>query len=316
MPNVLTYESFLRTYSPEGIWPQSDQWGMHDYTLEGAQGATSFNEIIATGYGQPENAKEFADLAQWVNYDGHRSLFESRSKNRMGLLMWMSHSCWPSMVWQTYDYYFEPTAAYFAIKKASEPLHIQWNPATDEVEVVNYSAGLHSGLKARVQVLNMDASVAWEKEATVDSREDTTEKCIKLQFPDALSEVHFIKLTLEENGKIVSENFYHRSKVENNYQALKQLPKVPVRAQTQYMKADDGEWQAEITVENRSSAPALMVRLNIVGDKDGLQFLPIFYSDNYFALLPGETKVVRVHWKDVDTRGNAPLLKVSGYNVE
>lgn len=316
MPNVLTYESFQRTYSPEGIWPQSDQWGMHDYTLEGAQGATSFNEIIATGYGQPESAKEFADLAQWVNYDGHRSLFESRSKNRMGLLMWMSHSCWPSMVWQTYDYYFEPTAAYFAIKKASEPLHIQWNPATDEVEVVNYHAGLRPGLKARVQVLNMDATVAWEKEVTVDSREDTTEKCIKLEFPDGLSQVHFIKLVLEENGKAVSENFYHRSKVENNYQALKQLPKVSLRAQTQYDKGDDGEWKAEVTVENRSDAPALMVRLNIVGDKDGKQFLPIFYSDNYFALLPGETKVVRVHWKDVDTRGNAPLLKVSGYNVE
>ena len=316
MPNVLTYESFLRTYSPEGIWPQSDQWGMHDYTLEGAQGATSFNEIIATGYGQPESAKEFADLAQWVNYDGHRSLFESRSKNRMGLLMWMSHSCWPSMVWQTYDYYFEPTAAYFAIKKASEPLHIQWNPATDEVEVVNYHAGLRPGLKARVQVLNMDATVAWEKEVSVDSREDTTEKCIKLEFPDGLSQVHFIKLVLEENGKAVSENFYHRSKVENNYQALKQLPKVSLRAQTQYDKGDDGEWKAEVTVENRSDAPALMVRLNIVGDKDGKQFLPIFYSDNYFALLPGETKVVRVHWKDVDTRGNAPLLKVSGYNVE
>lgn len=316
MPNVLTYESFLRTYSPEGIWPQSDQWGMHDYTLEGAQGATSFNEIIATGYGQPESAEEFANLAQWVNYDGHRSLFESRSKNRMGLLMWMSHSCWPSMVWQTYDYYFEPTAAYFAIKKASEPLHIQWNPATDEVEVVNYHAGLRPGLKARVQVLNMDATVAWEKEATVDSREDTTEKCIKLEFPDGLSQVHFIKLVLEENGKAVSENFYHRSKVENNYQALKQLPKVSLRAQTQYDKGDDGEWKAEVTVENRSDAPALMVRLNIVGDKDGKQFLPIFYSDNYFALLPGETKVVRVHWKDVDTRGNAPLLKVSGYNVE
>ena len=315
MPNVLTYESFLRTYSPEGIWPQSDQWGMHDYTLEGAQGATSFNEIIATGYGQPESAEEFANLAQWVNYDGHRSLFESRSKNRMGLLMWMSHSCWPSMVWQTYDYYFEPTAAYFAIKKASEPLHIQWNPATDEVEVVNYHAGLRPGLKARVQVLNMDATVAWEKEVTVDSREDTTEKCIKLEFPDGLSQVHFIKLVLEENGKAVSENFYHRSKVENNYQALKQLPKVSLRAQTQYDKGDDGEWKAEVTVENRSDAPALMVRLNIVGDKDGKQFLPIFYSDNYFALLPGETKVVRVHWKDVDTRGNAPLLKVSGYNV-
>ena len=226
MPNVMTYESMLRTFSPEGIWPQDNQWGMHDYTREGAQGCTSFNEIIAKGYGEPQSAKEFAELAQWVNYDGHRSLFESRSQNRKGLLMWMSHSCWPSMVWQTYDYYFEPTAAYFAIKKASEPLHIQWNPATDEVEVVNYSAGTRKGLTAKVQILNMDGSVAWEKEATVDSNEDTTDKCIKLAFPANLSKVHFIKMVLTENGKVVSDNFYHRSLEENNYQDLRQLAKV------------------------------------------------------------------------------------------
>ena len=84
------------------------------------------------------------------------------------------------MVWQTYDYYFEPTAAYFAIKKASEPLHIQWNPATDEVEVVNYSGGMRKGLTAKAQLLNMNASIVWEKEVIVDSHEDTTDKCISL----------------------------------------------------------------------------------------------------------------------------------------
>ena len=316
MPNVMTYESFLRTYSPQGIWPQSDEWGMHDYTLEGAQGATSFNEIIAKGYGEPQNAKEFTELAQWVNYDGHRSLFESRSIHRMGLLMWMSHPCWPSMVWQTYDYYFEPTAAYFAIKKACEPLHIQWNPATDEVEVVNYHAGAHPGLTAHAQVLNMDATLAWESEAKVNSREDTTEKCIKLQFPDNLTKVHFIKLTLKEGDRIVSENFYHRSLEENNYQDLKQLEKVSIQADMRYEQAADGEWHAVISLENPASVPALMVRLNIVGQEDGQQFLPIFYSDNYFALLPGEKKEVRVRWKDEDTRGNAPKLMVTGYNVK
>ena len=183
-----------------------------------------------------------ASSSQWVNYDGHRSLFESRSKNRMGLLMWMSHPCWPSMVWQTYDYYFEPTAAYFGIKKACEPLHIQWNPATDEVEVVNYHAGAHADLTAHVQVLNMDASVAWESEAKVNSQEDTTEKCIKLQFPDNLTKVHFIKLTLKEGDKVVSENFYHRSKEENNYQDLKQLAKVALQSDLQYEQDANGEW--------------------------------------------------------------------------
>ena len=316
MPNVMTYESMLRTFSPEGIWPQGDQWGMHDYTREGAQGAISFNEIIAKGYGEPQSAKEFAELAQWVNYDGHRSLFESRSMNRKGLLMWMSHPCWPSMVWQTYDYYFEPTAAYFGIKKASEPLHIQWNPATDEVEVVNYNAGAHKGLTAKVQILNMDASVAWEKEVTLDSNEDTTDKCIKLEFPAGISKVHFIKMTLTENGKVVSDNFYHRSLEENNYQDLARLPKVALQSDITTNKAPDGTWNATAVIENTTSTPALMIRLNVVGEQDGQQFLPMFYSDNYFSLLPGEKKEVRIHWKDEDTRGNAPKVVVSGYNVE
>lgn len=316
MPNVMTYEGFCRTYSEEGIWPQSDEWGMHDYTLQGAQGAASFNEIIAEGYGKPQSAREFTELAQWVNYDGHRSLFESRSKNRMGLLMWMSHPCWPSMVWQTYDYYLEPTAAYFAIKKASEPLHIQWNPATDEVEVVNYSAGTHSHLTARVQILNMDASVAWEKETTVDSREDTTEKCIKLEFPETLSEVYFIKLWLLEDGKILSDNFYHASRKGINYQALKQLPEVTLDCQAKMAQDKEGNWTATVTLTNPTSTPALMTRINVVGDKDGDQFLPILYEDNYFALLPGEQKEVSVRWKDVDTRGNSPVIRITGYNVK
>lgn len=316
MPNVMTYESMLRTFSPKGIWPQDDEWGMHDYTREGAQGCTSFNEIIAKGYGEPQSAKEFACLAQWVNYDGHRSLFESRSQNRKGLLMWMSHSCWPSMVWQTYDYYFEPTAAYFAIKKASEPLHIQWNPATDEVEVVNYSAGTHKGLTAKVQVLNMDASVAWEKEATVDSNEDTTDKCIKLEFPENLSKVHFIKMTLVEDGKVISDNFYHRSLEENNYQDLQKLPKVALQSATTVDKNADGTWSAVSVIENKTSTPALMIRLNVVGGKDGQQILPVFYSDNYFSLLPGEKKEVRMDWKDEDARGNEGKVVISGYNVE
>ena len=316
MPNVMTYESMLRTFSPEGLWPQDHQWGMHDYTREGAQGCTSFNEIIAKGYGEPQSAKEFAELAQWVNYDGHRSLFESRSLNRKGLLMWMSHPCWPSMVWQTYDYYFEPTAAYFAIKKASEPLHIQWNPATDEVEVVNYSGGMRKGLTAKAQLLNMNASVVWEKEATVDSHEDTTDKCIRLEFPSDLSKVHFIKLTLTENGAVVSENFYHRSLEENNYQALRELPKVKLLPAIDTRKDPDGIWHATVTVENTTATPALMIRVNVTGEKDGLQFLPVFYSDNYFALLPGEKKTVNIRWKDEDTRGNTPKVQLSGYNVE
>lgn len=315
MPNVMNYESLVRTFSPEALWPQNAQWGQHDYTMEGAQSCASFNAIIEKGFGKPNNAKEFADLAQWVNYDGYRGMFESRSLNRKGLLLWMTHPAWPSMVWQTYDYYFEPTAAYFGCKKASEPLHIQWNPVTDEIEVVNYSAGVRNGLTAKAQIINMDGSISWENEVSVDSKEDTTNKCMKLDFPASVSSAHFVKLTLTENGKIVSDNFYLRGVEEGNYQALREMPKVTLRSNVATNKGNDGTWTATATLENTSSTPALMIRVNVVGEKDGEQFLPMFYSDNYFSLLPGEKKEINIHWKDVDTRGETPKVVISGYNV-
>ncbi len=127
MPNVPTLESIQLMLPERYRWPQNIEWAIHDYTLAGAQGGASFNSWIANSYGEAKDLEEWVTLAQFVNYDGHRAMIEAQSKNRMGLLIWMSHPAWPCFVWQTYDYYFEPTAGYFGIKKASEPLHIQWN---------------------------------------------------------------------------------------------------------------------------------------------------------------------------------------------
>lgn len=124
---------------------------------------SSFNQRIEESFGKVDNITDWLSLAQWINYEGYRAMFEAQSKNRMGMLLWMSHPAWPSLVWQTYDYYFEPTAAYFGCKKASEPLHIQWNAFSDSIEVVNYSSIEGFGLTAGMEVLNLDGTVKWEK---------------------------------------------------------------------------------------------------------------------------------------------------------
>lgn len=36
MPNVMTYESMKQMLPESALWPQNSQWGLHDYTLEGA----------------------------------------------------------------------------------------------------------------------------------------------------------------------------------------------------------------------------------------------------------------------------------------
>jgi hypothetical protein len=314
MPNVMTYESLKQTLPESALWPQNSLWGLHDYCLESAQAAASFNQIIETGFGKSDNARKFTELAQWVNYNGYRGMFEGRSLYRQGLLLWMSHPAWPSMVWQTYDYYLEPTAAYFGCKKASEPIHIQWNPVFDNVEVVNYNAGNKPGLVAKAEIINMDGAVQWQKERTLECKEDSTAICFKLEFTKSLTSVHFIKLLLKQGDKTISENFYWRGNIDGNYQALKGLPVIKLQNNSKSEKSGS-DWLLTTTLKNTTKTPALMVRLMVVGKDKGARILPVFYSDNYVSLMPGETKVITMKLKDEDTLGEKPVVEISGYNL-
>jgi hypothetical protein len=314
MPNIVTMDSLRQMMPEKDWWPQNDVWGLHDFNQTGAQRGASFNEMIEQNYGGATNAADWIELAQFVNYDGYRAMFEAQGKNRMGVLLWMSHSSWPSFVWQTYDYYFEVNGGYFGAKKGSEPLHVQWNPLTDNVEVVNYSGGNAKGLAVTAEVINMDGKVAWSKSATVDSSEDSVLTPIGLEFPATLTPVHFIRLTMSRGDRAVSDNFYLRGTKENDFGAIRSLPKVTVEAATK-VERDGAEWVLTTYLQNSSAQPALMVTVKAVREKTGDRILPALYSDNYVALMPHESRMIFTKLNDADTRGERPGIVVGGFNV-
>lgn len=306
-PNIPTLDSVRLMMPEKALWPQALDWGLHDFCLKGAMDGAGFRAIIDSSYGGAHSAEEWIRLAQFVNYDTYRAMFEAQSRYRMGVLLWMSHACWPSFVWQTYDYYFEPTAAYFGSKKGSEPLHIQWNSLEETVEVVNYSAGKMTGLQATVELFNLDGKRVDQKSATVDSGEDSTVTVFPVSYPTGLTPVHFLRLSLSRSGKLLSTNFYWRSKVRNDYRALRELPPAKLTLQTSAKQAGD-LWNLTGTVHNPSAWPALMVRVKAVREKTGDRVLPVIYSDNYIALMPGETQTVTAEVRAADTRGETPKL--------
>jgi hypothetical protein len=327
MPNVMNYEDMVRAFGEDNIEPVNTMahpnamYGLHDYTLGGlpnmssAQSAESFNQIIAKAFGEPADAKEFGALAQWVNYDGYRAIFEARSEQRRGMILWMSHPAWPSMVWQTYDYYFEPTGAYFGSKKACEPLHILVNPVFEDVEVVNYHALDHKGLKAAAQLINLDGTVVWTKDATIDIREDQTVACFPLEFPSELSDAYFIKLTLTDaSGEVVSDNFYWRGREEGNLQALRTVAKTSPKCKVA-RTSTASEHCFTVTVSNNDKVPAMMLRLKAMDSATDDLVLPVLYSDNYFFLMPGESRTVTVKVRKEDCAGK-PYIALSGFNVD
>jgi hypothetical protein len=315
MPNVVTLDSLRQMMPAAGRWPLGDLWGIHDFTSTGAQGASTWLEMIEKTYGGAKNDAEFVALSQFIDYDGYRAMFEAQAKNRMGLLLWMSHPCWPSFVWQTYDYYLDQSGGYYGSKKGAEPLHIQWNPVTDSVEVVNYSGGNAAGLVAEAEILNIDGSQKWRMTAAVDSAEDSVQSPIKMEYPAGLTPVHFIRLKVTRAGRTVSDNFYLRGLEEYNFRAIRELPRVRITPSVKAERHGD-RWVLTAELTNTSKQPALMVRVKAVREKSGDRILPAIYSDNYVALMPGEHRTITAELNNADTRGERPRIVVEGFNVE
>lgn len=317
MPAPMNYENMVRAMGKEALEPVSTiahpntMYGLHDYTLgrkaNAAQQTESFNELLEKAFGEPADAAEFAALAQWINYDGYRAMFEGRGEYRRGLLLWMSHPAWPSMVWQTYDYYFEPTGAYFGCKKACEPLHIQLNQYSREVEVVNYHAGNKSALTASALVLDMGGTVVGEQSFELDMPEDSTAEAFVLDVPEEAGRVYYVKLILKDAaGAVLSSNFYVQGREEGNFKALRELGQASLEA------SFDGR---KLQIENSGDVPALMIRLCLRDRRSGEMVLPVIYSDNYFSLMPGEKHTVETEVSPDDYSGDA-MMEISAFNLK
>jgi hypothetical protein len=315
-PNIPEMASLRRIIPQADLWPQDKVWPVHDFFLRSMFPDFHFPpDAIQTQYGGANNIEDWDGLEQFIDYDAYRGMFEGQSKSRFGLLIWMSHPAWPSLLWQTYDYFFETDAGYFGAKKGAEPLHIQWNASTDGVEVVNDSAGRQPGLTAHAELLNIDGSVQWQKSAPLDSREDSTLTPIQIVYPANLSPTHFIRLTLTRGKTVLSSNFYLRGLKEGDYRAIRGLSPANVEAQT-HVEQQGVEWLLTTELHNASASPALMVRVKAVRETTGDRILPALYDDNYIALMPNERATIQTRLEDADTRGEHPKIVVEGFNIQ
>jgi hypothetical protein len=166
-------------------------------------------------------------------------------------------------------------------------------------------------------VLNLDGSPQYTHTDTVTAAPSAATDLGVIAFPSRLSPVHFIKLELRDGeGRLLSDNFYWRGAPddEDNFQALNTLPTVTLDIQA--TRHDTGGLcLLDVVVHNPSQSVALMSHLQLRKARSGQRVLPVFYSDNYLSLLPGERKTLTVEAAADDLGGEAPLLAVDGWNV-
>src|ERR1017187_4401963 len=258
-------------------------------------------------------------------------MFEASGRNKYtstGVSQWMLNNAWPGLIWHLYDWYLRPGGSYFGAKKACEPLHVQYSYDDRGVVIVNSYYRPFANMKVRTRVLNLDMTEKFSKESKVDVGEDSSTLVTTLPELAGLSSTYFVSLELRDSsGNVVSRNLYWLStKPETlewekstwyvtptgtfaDFTALNGLPPVELKVAAA-SKADS----TSVTVTNPGKTLAFGVHVKVKKGADGDEVLPVLWEDNYFALLPGESRQVTAAYNARDLGRARPVVEVESWS--
>lgn len=317
--SVPTMES-IQGMLPQKDWETiDDAWAQHDMA-KGAQRGDTYPTTLAKRYGHIRNLADFVRKAQLANYEAFRAMYEGRNaemfKTTTGVITWMSHPAQPSFVWQLYHYDLEPNASLYAAKKAAETVHVQLNESNGSIQVVNNKGDAFKGLKVRATIYDSNSKRASEKTYSVEQvPASTTQTIAPLEVGKEITPLYFVKLDLLDRAdKVVSTNFYWQNVSQDDFTAMDTLPTAKLNiAATEQVRGE----KTVLTVKLLNDTPTIALSAHVqLHRKSGERVLPVFYSDNYLSLVPGEERTVTVEFATKDLKGEKPLLQVDGFNVD
>jgi exo-1,4-beta-D-glucosaminidase len=331
IPSLASREKFLP--DPKA-WPPTANWSMH-YGGGKFTDLQVFDSTMQAVYAKPNSAADYERIAQTMEYDTERAMFEAYSKrkyNSTGVIQWMLNNAWPSMIWHLYDYYLDAGAGYFATKKACEPLHIQYAYDDHSIVVVNSTYQAATSLHASVNVHGLAWNELYSATADIDSALDSVQRVFTI--PENLftggERIFFIDLTLTDAaGHVLSRNFYwvpgtlttfdwpktdytHTpAERHEDLTALASLPAAKLLSHAEIENTAHGR-VIHLHLDNKSAALAFQVRAAVRTSTGGL-IAPVFWSDNWIELTPGEERTLTAQLPATFT-GDA-VVQLEGWNI-
>ncbi|HTS05341.1 MAG TPA: glycoside hydrolase family 2 TIM barrel-domain containing protein [Candidatus Eisenbacteria bacterium] len=318
--SVPTIES-IQGMMPEKDWETiNDDWAQHDMAA-GAQRGDEFGKTLAERYGHIRNLADFVRKGQMATYEAFRAMYEGRNakmfKETTGVITWMSNPAQPSFVWQLYHYDLEPNAALYGAKKAAETVHVQFNQENRGIEVVNNRPEALKNVSVKLRVYEFSGKL--DSQETYQIPEvpgSSTIKAAQIEVGARISPLYFIKLDLiGADGEMLSTNFYWQHVAQDQFDGLESLPMVKLDA-TGEAHTGGGNTLLTVRLLNNTQNVALLTHLQLHQKKSGRRVLPVFYSDNYLSLVPGESSTVTIEAATKDLQGDEPLVEVDGYNID
>jgi len=114
---------------------------------------------------------------------------------------------------------------------------------------------------------------------------------------------------------LLSSNFYWQHVAQDQFDGLMNLPIVMLDAEAS-TRLEGDDTVVTVSLHNHTLNVALLSHLQLHQKKSGRRVLPVFYSDNYISLVPGESSTITIEAATKDLQGDRPLVELDGYNVD
>ena len=318
-PSLSTLESFRSWIPTADQWPISDAWAYHDWHQSGNGEIEPFMKEVEEEFGAGTSLEDFERKAQMVQYTEHRAIFEGMNAHlwapNSGRMLWMTQPAWPSTMWQIISSDYDTQASFYGVKKACEPVHVQLDLSDYSVAVVNTTMTAQPGVTITANVFSLDDKSLLHHEERKDAAANAVTSGFKLELaPLMMKDVILVKLELRNAaGQLISDNLYWLAATSASYRQLTRLPAAVLAASATWTHSGETS-RVHVTLENKGTAAALENKLTLVNATDGTRILPAYYSDNYVALLPGETREVEIEYSASASNGD-PRVNLRGWNL-
>ena len=336
-------ESLRKFLAPADLWPIGAAFNYHS----GGPGTpfdnvTAFTKGIDNRYGANTNITDYARKAELLNYESERAFFEAWNANKytgpdatFGTIYWMQSNVWPGVHWNMYDYYFKPGGGFYGTKKANEPVHVSYNYFNKAVQVENSSRVANNSLTVSATVYNIPTlAQMYTNQVVINASSNATTPAFTIPSITGLTTTYFIRLQAHNSsGQLVSNNLYwystspdtlgnksnwYSTAVSNyaNLTGLNSLASNTSVTASASRTIVSGQETVTITLNNTSATNiAFFTRAEVTAGNNGLEVLPVTYTDNYISLFPGESMTITAKYATTDLNGQSPSLRVRGYNV-
>lgn len=319
------YES-LQRFLPEDhrnppVYPGKEDpvWNYHKYI--------GYDSSVYA-YGPIKDLKDYAEKAQLVNYDQYRALMEGFSSHMWdwytGTIIWKTQNPWTALRGQMYDYYLDVNACLYGLHSGSEPLHIQYDPVTGMVMIVNNGFRTQRDMMVQIRAIDRTGKSTMLTQVFNEAGPTMAKNYIPIgsQVKNlGKKEGLFLSLRLvNEKQTTLSDNLYWLPDSTGAYSGLQHMTKAkPTVEITRKSLPSSGAGtpggRITATITNPPGGPvAFFNRISLVNPKTKQRILPVFFSDNYFSILPGESKTITMDY--TPQNGETPQVSLRGWNVE